>query len=256
MNDQLKKFVQDNREEFDHLEPAPHLFHKIKSELKADAEKPKSNIRFLITPLWLAAASIVIVLLVTFSLFKADPRKDATTAVSSKGNPEASQSIVTKPLLPDAVTKVLAHNPVRKSKPAVRKPESIAMDRIYLDLADSTSASTRLAAILSLQKSNLINYDIIHRLAETLNSDANSNVRLAALDIMSKYVADEVVSDVLSRSLAQQNDPAVQLGLIGLLHHVNNPKLDDQLFALANDPTTLALVKNQVYLVLLNQNKL
>jgi hypothetical protein len=73
---------------------------------------------------------------------------------------------------------------------------------------------------------------------------------------MSQYSGDKHVSSLLVSSFTTQKDPLVQLGLIGLLGKIDNDKVEDRLFALADDPNTFEAVKDEAYLALLNQNKL
>lgn len=266
MNDQLKKFVDDNRDDFDQLEPSAVIFQKIKSELKnkTQKEEKRKNIHLVVNYKWLVAASLVIVTFITYlTVNKSNPvnNKVDNQLVITK-NPPIQKKIddITSSNI-EVSKKQLVKNTsgtLKRSKRNIilKELKFIDMPAVYADLKDSTSASTRLAAILKIQNSGIINYDIIDKLSKTLNADANSNVRLAALNIMSKYAQDNYVANAFLQSLVNQKDPLVQLGLIELLSHTNNPKLDDKLYALANDPTTFAAVKDQAYLVLLNQNKL
>lgn len=265
MNDQLKKFVDDNRDDFDHLEPSPAIFKKIKSELKntSQKEEKKSNQRLVFNYKWLVAASLLIITSITYLIVNKNNQASSeidNQLVSTKN------SIIQKEVEDRTISNIEAPkkllvtttkvSPSSTKNTTLKELKFIDMPTIYTDLKDSTSSSTRLAAILKIQNSGIINYDIIDNLSKTLNSDANSNVRLAALNLMSKYAQDGYVANAFLQSLVNQKDPLVQLGLIELLSHTNNPKLDDKLYALANDPTTFAAVKDQAYLVLLNQNKL
>lgn len=260
MNDQLKKFVEDNREDFDHLEPSDHIFLKIKGELKKETlPAQKAAIKLMPNYKWLVAASVLIVMFVGYLVLNnnkqiIDPKNNQIALKKTKPvlklNPIEDKNI-------DLATHhktVVSNNKFRKN--VLKDSKQVNMSAIYNNLVDSTSSSTRLAAILKIQNSGMINNDIIDRLAKTINDDANSNVRLAALNVMGQYVQDSYVSNTFIKSLNTQKDPLVQLGLIELLSQTNNSKLDDKLYALANDPTTFAAVKDQAYLILLNQNKL
>lgn len=266
MNDQLKKFVDDNRDDFDHLEPSAAVFQKIKTEIKIIPQKEaiKSNSRLAVNYKWVVAASLLIITFITYLTVNKN---------NQAGRETDNQLVNTKAPLIQKDAENIANNDIDDSKVqliknttkslrentkkiSLKESEFIDMPAVYNDLKDSASSSTRLAAILKIQNSGIINYDIIDKLSKTLNADANSNVRLAALELMSKYAQDSYVANTFLQSLVNQKDPLVQLGLIELLKHTNNPKLDDKLYALANDPTTFEAVKDQAYLVLLNQNKL
>jgi hypothetical protein len=127
---------------------------------------------------------------------------------------------------------------------------------LLAQLADSSSSSNRLAAILQIKKKGTLSNYEIDRLASSLNHDSNSNVRLAALDILGIYSKDKYVSSLLVSSLGTQSDPMVQLGLVSLLGNMEHLKIEEKLYALAADPNTFGAVKDEAFSILLNQNKL
>lgn len=245
MNDQLKKYVEDNREEFDHLTPSADVLFRIKNELKVNTEEKKTGMRLMVNFKWLVAASILITISISYLVTTQDESKPIT------------EQLAKKTLIPEKVHQ-FAQVPVKKTAKKQKKSHSTPtnMLKVYAGLGDSSSASARMAAILDIQKSNMMSYDLIDKLAKTLNHDPNPNVRLAALHLMSKYAQDRYVTNAFVQALTNQKDPLIQLGLIELLSKTDSPKLDDNLYALANDPNTATEVKEGAYLVLLNQNKL
>ena len=257
MNDPLKKFIDQNRDDFDDLEPSAHIFSKIKADLSiTNVEVKKSSLRIGFAQKWLVAAAVLVVLFSGYLLFidKDVKTLDTNQTVVNKKTESNLESVKVEPnQLPIKKSVKTSHKVIAVAK---QKQKTIDMSTLYRDLADSTSSSTRLAAILDIEKSGIVNYDLIDRLARTLDVDANSNVRLAALNLMGHYRQDEYVSSTFLKALNTQKNPIVQLALIDLLGNIDNPKLDDRLYALANDPNTFQAVKDQAYLVLLNQNKL
>jgi len=258
-NDPLKKYIAEHREQFDHLEPDEAVFNRIKATLNIPAVQPKKNIRLYNRTRWMIAASLLILIPAAYIGFHNDLSVSKTVspkvAVTKSDITEPERIADVSSPAGELVT-TTAKAPIRKIKRTHTKQSLPDMGKIYTDLTDSTSASRRLAAILEIEKSNLMSYDLIHRLSETLNNDANSNVRLAALNVMSRYLQDSEVMNACILSLDQQTDPTLQLALILLLRQTSHPKLDDTLYALANDPATFSVVKNQAYLTLLDQNKL
>ncbi|SFG79519.1 hypothetical protein [Pedobacter insulae] len=257
MNDPLKKYIQENREDFDHLEPSVDILFKIKAQLKSSPKERKGVTRLIVQHKWLVAAAILLLVSATYllvsnhkvrneQLVKKEVTKD-NSRLLAKNKKDIGVKIVQK------VSKPTINYLKKKRKKLFQHNPLLAA---YRNLTDSSSASTRLAAILEIQESTMMSYDIIDKLTQTLNHDSNSNVRLAALNLMSKYAQDNYVNNAFMTSLSNQSDPLLQLNLIQLLSQTDNPKLDDKLYALANDPTTFAQVKDQAYLVLLNQNKL
>lgn len=255
MNDQLKKYIDDNRDEFDHLEASPTIFTQIMGELKS---KPKAKTTFLSllnNHKWMAAAAILLTISITYMVFnKATTRQP----IHQQQAPSTHQQQLANTKPANAFKeKVAQHQNKSSIRAKVSKTyQPIDMPSVYRKLTDSSSASTRLSAILQIQKSGVMDNDIIDRLAKTLSNDPNSNVRLAALDLLANYASYGYVTNVFIQSLSAQKDPLVQLDLINLLAKTNNTKLDEKLYALANDPSTYAEIKDQAYLILLNQNKL
>jgi hypothetical protein len=264
MNDDLKKYIQDHRDEFDHLEPSPAVFNQIRAELKAMPKSKKGVLQLIGNYKWAVAASFTVMMFGAYLIInsKLTPKTNPAQQLVKKEVPQNSEKNTVPPVAQKAM---VAHQntpvknavkPDRLNTERSKMPETIDLPALYANLADSSSASTRLAAILKLKESTAINNDMIDRLAKTLNNDPNSNVRLAVLDLMGNYVQYGYVTQVFIQSLVHQSDPSVQLELIQLLAQTNDAKLDEKLYALANDPSTLSAVKDQAYLVLLNQNKL
>lgn len=251
MNDPLKKYIQENRDDFDNLEPSADILFKLKKELNQAPIEKKGVMRIILNQKWLVAASVLIMLSITYYFVTNDNNQSANTPQIVKNEtPNRTEAVINEAIEINKTTPKVAA--VKRKK----QQKAFNILAVYRDLTDSTSASTRLAAILKIQKSNNISYDVIDKMAATLNHDSNSNVRLAALNLMSKYAQDSYVNNAFMLSLSNQKDPLLQLGLMELLRQTDNPKLDDKLYALANDPNTLSEVKDQAYFILLNQNKL
>ena len=265
MNDPIKDFIEKNRAEFDHLEAPAFDLNKFKSRTsKTPTVVKKPLFRLGSSMKWMAAASVVIAL-GTFLFLN---RKQDSVNQTALKHHKASIEPLTLPEEPRAeqiaslpLHNKLQHNPVVKSLPKKDKHvekviNDIRQEGLFANLSDSSSSSTRLAAILEIKKQGTMSDYMVNRLARTLNNDNNSNVRLAALDILGKYSDDKSVSVLLVNSLNTQTDPMVQLELVTLLGNMEHIKIDDKLYALAADPNTFGAVKDEAYSILLNQNKL
>ena len=68
MNDPLKKYIQDNRDDFDHLEPANDILFKLKKELKLIPKEKKGILVLMINYKWLVAATVLITISITYLL--------------------------------------------------------------------------------------------------------------------------------------------------------------------------------------------
>jgi len=283
MNDPIKKYVEQHRKAFDHMEPPAAVLQKLQERLKAQAAAEKKSVieeteAKKVVPLfskakWAIAASVLLAMTAAFFFYNNTTNdqgidsiaqqlapKTIDTADSSSVQPLATQKSISNAASPGYEVSinsgVIAKNKiVRKANKVPLQIDPVTKD-LYARLGDSSSSSIRLSAILDIEKTNTISKKTLATLAKTLNHDSNSNVRLAALDVMGQYVNNKHVSSLLVSSFTTQKDPLVQLGMIGLLGKIDDVKVEDRLFALADDPSTFEAVKDEAYLALLNQNKL
>ena len=89
--------------------------------------------------------------------------------------------------------------------------------------------------------------DIVDALVNTLNTDPNANVRLAALDGLTRFYRDDYVRKKLIASLKKQQDPLVQIALIDLLTRMRESGILSELEKIVNDENTQKAVKDCAY---------
>ncbi|WP_028295667.1 HEAT repeat domain-containing protein [Olivibacter sitiensis] len=269
MNDPLKKIIKENREVFDHLEAPTGALQQILAKRKQASTEPKRRLLSSGIGKWLIAASVLLALALTYILYDKGvsrgeldnlqngiAQKETPAITGSPAIESPSAELKEVPQIVHAASKVpVTKKPKKQASPQPTADELEEAGR-FAQLTDSSSASIRLAAILDIEKSGRMNDQTLEMLSKTMNEDANSNVRLAAFDLLSQYAYEPSVADVFIKSLATQDDPLVQLSLINLLGNVDNQEVDETLFALANDPETFTAVKDEAYAVLLSQNKL
>ncbi|WP_316796447.1 HEAT repeat domain-containing protein [Pedobacter agri] len=261
MNDPLRRFIDSHSEDLDDLEPDAGIFLKIKEELaKGHPKKDQGILKFNFNKSWLVAASILIILCAGYLILINGTREVIVVEQKVVVDIEYRKDIpkvlkqTTAEFAQQAGKEVIE---IREYKNNETVSKSVMdMDAIYKDLQDSTSSSTRLSAILKIGNCEVFNRDMVVRLAKTLATDGNSNVRLAAISVLGQYSDDEYVTRLLIEALSTQNDPNAQLGLIESLSRTDSETLDSKLHAMANDPNVISAVKDYAYLVLLNQNKL
>jgi hypothetical protein len=262
MNDPIKDFVEGHREEFDHLEAPVFKLDQLKPKFQQIPEVRKKSFSILNGNKWLVAASILVTLTCAWFFFYHKDRKEpAVQLAGQKINSAPERAVNTDRARLEDATIVAGglEQQVKQKEPKNKQkaPETIVPARnLYAQLKDSTSASTRLLAILEIEEAGKIDREVMDMLASTLNNDGNTNVRLAALSLMQKYSDDEHVSSLLVSSLYGQGDPIVQLGLVTMLGKMKNIEINDKLEALVDSPETFAAVRDEAYRILINQNKL
>lgn len=258
MSDEIKDFVERNRAEFDHLDAPAFDLARFKKTLPKKEEAIIKKLPFYKSPKWLAAACVLVV--VATSWFFYQQKETAvvytkTKPVEKKSNnalPEAINNEVEPKEKPTENVAFVSANKTPKQKPTILSN----INDEYKGLRDSSSASMRLLTIMEIEKSDKMNNKILDMLAQTLNNDGNTNVRLAALTVLQKYSFDGHASSLLVKSLDKQSDPVVQLGLVSQLGRMKNVNIDEKLYALANNPETFVAVRDEANKILLNQDKL
>jgi predicted transcriptional regulator len=89
--------------------------------------------------------------------------------------------------------------------------------------------------------------EVVKALVKAMNEDSNSNVRLAALEALSKFSNDPHVRKILIASLATQKDPVVQIALIQLMVEMKEKGIVNDLQKIVEDNETMQAVKDEAY---------
>jgi len=85
---------------------------------------------------------------------------------------------------------------------------------VVQSLLQQQSPGERLKGVIWSNRLEEPGQQIMDALLQTLNHDQNVNVRLAAVDALYLFAAEERVRDGLTRSILQQRSPLVQIALI------------------------------------------
>jgi hypothetical protein len=88
---------------------------------------------------------------------------------------------------------------------------------VALSLLEQQSASERLRGVTFSRRLPANDPAITSALVRTLNDDPNTNVRLAAVDALSRFSAESNVRRELIDALERQSSPLVQIALIDLM---------------------------------------
>lgn len=271
MEDKLKKFVRDNREAFGTKAPSAEVWNRIKSQI----EPPKKERKISITWMWSAAAVILVLFTVgllwqrnqnvvdvpsegyiaqTDTTNEEEPTLSSLTEISVQAKAEIA-AVVNIEAIPD------------RPKPKEQdEPTSVAPDEKMGDLTAKTtemlamlndphSAIKRLDAVLQAGELREVPTEIMEQLYMTVNHDPNSNVRMAALELLMAHTPmsewDEKIQDVF----VQQDDPVLQVELMHVMAAVDsisiNTTTENKLHEITEDPLAIDFVKEQAYAVLM-----
>jgi len=122
------------------------------------------------------------------------------------------------------------------------KNEMLAM------MGDQNSASQRMKGVNNVALTyERADDEVVNVLVKTMNEDKNTNVRLAALDALSKFHQEPNVRKVLIASLAKQNDPIVQIALIQLMVKMKEKGVLKDLNRIIEDNNAIKPVKDEAY---------
>ena len=106
---------------------------------------------------------------------------------------------------------------------------------VTISLLKQQSASDRLKGVSWSSQISKPDTKFLSTLIQTLNYDTSVDVRLAAVDALSRFAADPEVRSGLVKSLPKQDSPLVQISLIDLLVQLQERQAVDSLRRLAND---------------------
>ena len=109
------------------------------------------------------------------------------------------------------------------------------------------SASQRLQGINVALTIESADDEVVNALAKRMNEDPNTNVRLAALDALSKFHTEPQVRKVLLDALSSQKDPMVQIALIQLMVKMKEKSVVNDLKKIVDDSETMKAVKDEAY---------
>jgi anti-sigma factor RsiW len=131
---------------------------------------------------------------------------------------------------------------------AAIKKEMEATKMMMMTLIDNQqSASERIRGVNVAMTIQTADDDVVAALVKRMNEDPNTNVRLAALDALSKFHGEPLVRKALVESLSIQKDPVVQIALIQLMVKIKEKGVVDDLKKMVEDEKTMNAVKDEAY---------
>ena len=116
---------------------------------------------------------------------------------------------------------------------------------VVLSMLQQQSASARLEGVTWSTRDQRLDPQVLSALLHTLRNDASVDVRLAALDALSRHGRQPQVHKAILDSLQQQS-PLVQVALIDLLLEWRDPDAAQRLQALQQTPNLNPTVRQRV----------
>lgn len=264
MKNDLEKFIRDNQEMFDKKIPDHGVLDRILDEMQGNESQKPKGILIPFRVVRLVAASIILIAcgIVFWTLQKRPeainnnrtkiavrlPVKSAINDSARQAQP--AEVVKIQPLTRKSVDAVDRDLAVRKQALFTRlKTGGPASEKhvMFAGLNNMESSASRIAAASQSYKLKNTGNDIVDALVNTLNTDPNANVRLAALDGLARFYRDDYVRKKLVASLKKQQDPLVQIALIDLLTRMRESGILTELDKIVNDENTQKAVKDCAY---------
>lgn len=238
MDDKLKELFRVSRLELDEVEPASHNFHQILSRLEKAKQKAKVYQLYRMTAMVAAAAIVGIIFYVVFSGPEEISAKQTLVLEKSEANQENETSDIDVPSSQE-------NTPVNQNTVDVNiKSQNKTIIANY-QFETIGSPAAKISALYSLDNHVERKKKVIEGLFRVLNNDPNTNVRMAALDILAGMVKHPLIRENLLKSLPEQDDLIIQLELIQVVARFENKEASDVLKQFVEAPGTDEKVREQ-----------
>jgi len=123
--------------------------------------------------------------------------------------------------------------------------EMEATKQLVLSSLGNQSASSRIGAVNASYQMNAMDDDIVNALINTMNTDGNANVRLAAVDALTEFADEENVRKALISALATQDKAVVQIALINLMVRLKEERAIQPMQQIIQDENSIEVVKDE-----------
>jgi hypothetical protein len=130
---------------------------------------------------------------------------------------------------------------------AIRKEVEATKQMMLAMMNNEHSASQRITGVSVAYQMEKADDEIVQVLVKTMNEDPNTNVRMAALEALSKFHTVPSVRKALIQSLSVQKDPVVQIALIQLMVMMKEKGIVKDLERMTKDRSTMKAVKDEAY---------
>ncbi len=127
----------------------------------------------------------------------------------------------------------------------VQQTDSIKQSML-LALVENQSASKRVQGVHFVNQVQTPTSDVLDALIKRMHLDDNVNVRLAAIEALSKFTNTKMVRDELITALEQEKDPGLQVSLIEILVSIQEKGAKESMERLLQEEDTPTYVKDQV----------
>lgn len=115
-----------------------------------------------------------------------------------------------------------------------------------ISLLGNESASKRIQGVQLVKEFDRPDKDIVAALGEKMLADENTNVRLSAMEALSKFSYSEQVKSIFIQALETEENPSIQVALIKILGQLQEKKAIEPLKKLLEKEDTQPFIKNEI----------
>ena len=116
-------------------------------------------------------------------------------------------------------------------------------EMLILSKLDQPVASERIIAASYLDGVITPDSEVLMALIKTMNTDQNSNVRMAAMNALARFRNEPLVADALVESLSKQTDPIIQISMINILVEMHDTRAVNEMKQIIENASTNESVK-------------
>lgn len=131
---------------------------------------------------------------------------------------------------------------------ALRNEMELTKQLVISSLQNQQSASSRLNGVNTSMVMQVSDDEVIAALVNTMNTDENTNVRLAAVSALAQFSEEDQVRSALLAALETQEDPLVMINLINLMVQLKEGRALESLKNLVEKPDVQEVVKEEAHL--------
>jgi len=131
---------------------------------------------------------------------------------------------------------------------ALRNEMELTKQLVISSLQNQQSASSRLNGVNTSMTMLVSDGEIITALVNTMNTDENTNVRLAAVSALAQFSEEDQVRTALLNALETQEDPVVMINLINLMVQLKEQRAVESLKNLMQRDEVHKVVKDEAQL--------
>jgi hypothetical protein len=242
MNNELENYIHNNRDVLDRAAPDAAVLDRILEEMKSKRQgAPHSTVVPLPLLKWAAACLLAGACCIAWYFNRQQRAREVVKSTVQKKQLQPAPDDKERAAI-DTVNKSIAIQ-----KKAFMGKVNAGQTGFGSGLNNMQSAAARIQAIAVISQRKNNTRAVIDVLIYTLNSDPNTNVRLAALDRLTIFHKKVYVRKALITSLKKQQDPVVQINLIDLLTQMRERNVLPGLEQMVNDKNTNKTVRDMAY---------